>query len=138
MLAVDINFVAIIVGAISNMIIGAVWYSPLVFGKQWMKLSGISQKDIDAQKSQMSKTYAMSFVGALIMAYILAVVLDLVGVATIAQGLQIGFLIWLGFVATTTLSSVLFENKRTELYLLNNGYNLISTLVMAGILTILP
>lgn len=138
LLFIDINLVGVVLGAISNMIIGAIWYSPMVFGKTWMKLVGISQKEIDSGKKQMSKTYSMAFVGALITAYILAVILDLVGATTILEGLQIGFLIWLGFVATTTLSTVLFENKKTDLYLLNNGYNLVSTLVMSVILILFP
>ena len=133
----DINLIAVFLGAVSNMVIGSVWYSQIGFGKQWMKLVGISQKEIDAQKSQMPKTYGMAFIGAFITAYILAVILDLVGVTTVGDGLKVAFLIWLGFVATTTLSTVLFENKKTELYVLNNGYNLVSTLVMATILVII-
>ena len=137
LLAVNINLVAVVLGAASSMVIGAIWYSKIGLGKTWMKLSGISQKEIDAQKSQMGKVYGMAFVGALITAYILAVILDLVGAITMGEGLQVGFLIWLGFIATTTLSSVLFENKKTELYILNNGYSLISILVMSLILVLL-
>ena len=138
MLFVDINLVGIVLGAISNMVIGAIWYSPMVFGKIWMNLAGITQKEIESGKKQMPKIYSMAFVGALITAYILAIFLDLVGAATIGEGLQIGLLVWLGFVATTTLSTVLFENKKTNLYLLNNGYNLLSILVMSVILILFP
>ena len=132
LLFVDINLVGIVLGAISNMVIGAIWYSPMVFGKIWMNLAGITQKEIESGKKQMPKIYSMAFVGALITAYILAIFLDLVGAATIGEGLQIGFL------ATTTLSTVLFENKKTNLYLLNNGYNLLSILVMSVILILFP
>src|SRR3989344_4977556 len=111
MAPVSINFLAVIVAAVEYMVIGAVWYSPVVFGKMWMKLAGITQKDIDKQKKTMPKTYGFAFVGALITSYILAIIIGLVGAITLVGALQIGFLVWLGFVATTTLSTVLFEGK---------------------------
>ena len=136
MAPVSINFLAVIVAAVGYMVIGAVWYSPVVFGKMWMKLAGITQKDIDKQKKTMPKTYGFAFLGALITSYILAIIIGLVGAITLVGALQIGFLVWLGFVATTTLSTVLFEGKKQELYLLNNGYNLIALLVASAILTL--
>ena len=134
--AVSVNFVAVIVAAFAQMIVGAIWYAPPVFGKMWMKLTGISQKEIDAQKKQMPKTYIFAFVGALIMAYILAILLSLTGVVSLLDGLQVGFLAWLGFIATSSLSLVLFERRRQELYLLNSGYNLVGILVMSAILAL--
>jgi hypothetical protein len=131
-----VNFIAVIVAAVAQMIIGAIWYAPPVFGKMWMKLTGISQKDIDEGKKQMPKTYAFAFVGALIMGYILAILLNLTGAITIMDGLQIGFLVWLGFIATSSLSLVLFEGRKQELYLLNSGYNLVGILVMSAILAL--
>lgn len=138
LIAVDINLIGVVLGAVSNMVIGAIWYSPMVFGKTWMKLTGITQTEIDSGKKQMPKIYSMAFIGALITAYILALIIDLVGASTVGEGLQIGFLVWLGFIATTTLSSVLFEKKKTDLYVLNNGYNLISILVMSVIIILVP
>ncbi|OGE10802.1 hypothetical protein A3A60_02345 [Candidatus Curtissbacteria bacterium RIFCSPLOWO2_01_FULL_42_26] len=136
MAPISINFLAVIVSAVAYMVIGAVWYSPVVFGKMWIKFAGITQKDIDIQKKTMPKIYGFAFVGALITSYILAIILKLVDATTLIGALQIGFLVWLGFMATTTLSTVLFEGKKQELYLLNNGYNLVALLTAAAILTV--
>ena len=136
MAEISINFLAVVAAAIANMVIGAIWYSPAVFGKMWMKSAGISQKDVEAQKKAMQKVYGFAFVGALIMAYVFAIIINLTAATTVVEALQIGFLAWLGFVATVSLSSVLFEGRKQELYLLNNGYNLISLLVMSLILVL--
>ena len=38
---VDVNYLAVLVAAIINMVIGSIWYSPSMgFGKSWMKYSG--------------------------------------------------------------------------------------------------
>ncbi len=134
---VSINWLAVIVATIANMVIGGLWYSPVLFGKQWMKLVGISQKEIDSQKSQMPKFYLAAFVAALITAYVLAIFIKFVGASTIFAGAVVGFWAWLGFVATTTLSLVIWEKRNSNLYVLNNGQILISFAVMGAILAVL-
>ena len=69
---VPINYYAVLVCGISNMVLGYLWYGAL-FGKQWMALSGITPEKIEAAKSKgMAKGYLLSFVGALLMAFVLA------------------------------------------------------------------
>lgn len=128
---VEINYLAVLVAATLNMALGAFWYSPMAFGKQWMELSGISQKDIDSGKKQMNSKYGIAFLGALVMAYVLAHIIDYAQAETVSQGIQTGFWVWLGFVATVTLGSILWEGKPTKLYVLNNAYQLV-TLVISG------
>jgi hypothetical protein len=48
----EINYLAVLVAALVSMVIGGLWYSPLLFGNIWMKLSGITQKDVEKAKKQ--------------------------------------------------------------------------------------
>ena len=41
----QINFLAVIVSALSSFLIGGLWYSPALFGKSWMKEAGLSEKE---------------------------------------------------------------------------------------------
>jgi hypothetical protein len=41
----NLNWLAIIVAAISTFILGGLWYSPLMFVKRWMKETGITEED---------------------------------------------------------------------------------------------
>ena len=34
----NINYIAVLVGIIINMALGALWYSGIAFGKQWMAI----------------------------------------------------------------------------------------------------
>ncbi|MEK7542332.1 MAG: DUF1761 domain-containing protein [Patescibacteria group bacterium] len=138
--AVPINYLAVLVAAAASMVLGFVWYGPL-FGKMWMKLSGITQEKIDAsKKSGMNKTYALALVGSLVMAYVLAHALVFASsyfkISGVQAGLMVGFWNWLGFIAPVTLGAVLWEGKPVKLWFLNNGYYLVSLLIMGVILAV--
>ena len=72
-----INLLAVLVAAISTMIVGFLWYSPLLFAKPWMREMGYDSDD-KAKIQQMQKSagpaYAGSFVASLISAFVLALV----------------------------------------------------------------
>ena len=118
------------------MVLGSIWYGPL-FGKKWMHLSGMTQASMEeAKKGGMAKLYFWAFVGALVMAYVLAHFVEYFGADTAGRALQLAFWAWLGFIATSSLGSVLWENKSKELYLINNSYQLVSLAVMALIIAL--
>lgn len=131
---INVNLFAVLVAAVLNMLIGFVWYHPKVLGTQWMKLSGVTAKDIEAGKSQMGKTYGMMMVAALVMAFVLGKFIQMAGATTIASGAMIGFWAWVGFVATVMLNTVMFEGRALKLYYLNVGYYFVAFLVMGAVL----
>jgi len=132
-----VNILAIVVAAIVGMVIGALWYSPYLFGKTWMRLSKMSEKQLKVMKAKgMGKTYLIAFIAALVTAYVLALFIDLTQAGTLLQGIQIGFWVWLGFIATTMLGNVLWEGKPVQLYVLNVVHQLVSIAVMGAILAV--
>lgn len=133
--SVTINYLAVLVAALANMALGFVWYGPL-FGKQWMKLMGFDKKKLNVMKTNMTKTYALGFISTLVMSYVLSHFVDYIGATSVGEGAAAGFWIWLGFIATITLGSVLWERKPFSLYTLNNAYNLIGLIVMGIILAV--
>lgn len=130
----EINFLAVVVAAIANMILGAIWYSPAVAGTQWMKLIGLTKADMEKAKPQMGKLYALGFLGSLVMSFVLAHLLDLVAAMDMSDAWQLAFWVWLGFVATTQLNRVTWGGKPKELWVLDNVYYLATLGVMSTIL----
>ncbi|MBM3257159.1 MAG: DUF1761 domain-containing protein [Candidatus Liptonbacteria bacterium] len=129
-----INFWAVLLAAVANMIVGSLWYGP-IFGKTWMGLTGMSTEQLDSAKAKgMGKTYALAFVGALVMGYVFARIIAMAGVGTTAGGAELGFWAWLGFVASVMLGEVLWEGKSSKLWFLESGYYLVVLLVMGAIL----
>ncbi len=132
---IDINYWAVLVAAIVGMAIGAIWYSVL-FGKKWMELMNIDSQKMDEMKAKAKWSYVWGFLTLLVTAYVLAHLVDYAEATTWLGGLQAGFWVWLGFVATVMLGGVLWEGKPVKLYLIGAAHELVSLLVMGVILAL--
>ena len=134
---VTINFWAVLTSAIIAMVVGSVWYSPILFGKKWVALiEKETHRTINELKKGTGVAYTITFIGGLIMAYILAHFLSYANAKTVQDGIQGGFWAWLGFVATTSIGGVLFTKKPFQLFLIDNAYWLLNLLIMGAILAI--
>ena len=134
-MTVVVNYWAVLVAAVSTMVVGSLWYGPF-FGKEWMKMNGMSvdmMKD-PAMKSKANRGYAVQFVASFVAAYVLKHFLTYAGAVTVSDAFSGAFWIVLGFIATTQLSGVLWMDKPVKGYLLDVGHYLVSYLVMAAIL----
>ncbi len=129
-----VNYLAVLVAAILNMAIGALWYSPSLFGKSWMELAGIRAEDAEKRAAGARRAYSWTFVASLVMAYALARILWYAKIGSLGGGAAIGLLAWLGFVATTIGANYLFEGRPCRLYKINVGYPLVSLIVMGALL----
>ncbi len=132
----NVNWISIVVAAIINMAVGFVWYSPMLFGKQWMKYVGMSEKDVQAAKKGMSSAYGIMAVGALIMAFVLSKFVSMAGTMTATSGAMIGFWAWLGFVATSVVGGVLFEKKPWGWYYITAGFSLVVLVINGALLAV--
>ncbi len=136
MIQIYVNFWAVLVGAISSMIIGSIWYSPKVFGKAWMALIGKSESEMETMKGKATRAYLVVFIGSLITSYVLAHFAAYTNAKTVGQGMQLGFWIWLGFVATIQTGQALFQEKPFKLLLIDAGYYLVQLMVMGSLIAL--
>jgi hypothetical protein len=134
MFETQINVLAVLIAAVATMGVGFAWYSPLLFGKPWMKLMGITAKSMQLAKKSLNKIYGISFVATLITGYVLAIFVNTIQALTLSEAISLGGLVWLGFVAPVQLTDVLFGGKQWRLFCINTGYQLASIIVMSIIL----
>ena len=123
-----VNYLAVLVAAVAAHVLGFLWYGPL-FGKKWKSLMKVTEKD---KHKGMAKTMVGSFLSTLVMAYVLAWFVGYVGLSPMA-GAMTGAAAWLGFLATSQMGMVFWENKPWSLYLLSTGHYLVSLVVMGAI-----
>lgn len=128
---VDINLLAVLVSAVAMFVLGAVWYSPPLFAKQWQALTKLKEKDL---KANMAVSYIGSFLCYLIMAYALAYFVGQLGVDGAADGAILGGLVGFGFAVPLTLSNALFHNTRKKLWMINTAYAVLGLILMGVIL----
>lgn len=133
----QVNWIAILVCGVAYMGIGFLWYGPL-FAKPWMKLVGLTKKDIDKsmKEGSMPKTYGASFISALVTAYVTNILVVMLNVTDVGSAVALAVMLWLGYVAATYATQVLYEYKPFKLYLINVGYYLVTIVLTAVILTI--
>jgi hypothetical protein len=127
MCGIYVNHWAVLIAGVAGTLIGTLWYSPVVFGKVWMKLLGIS-----GPKS-VARSYILGLISTIVLGYALAVVVALAGAAGVFSGALVGVLAWFGFAATVGLAPVLWEGRPFTVYLIDMGYYLIIFAVMGAI-----
>ena len=128
----QINYLAVLATAVVNILLGMLWYSPILFGNIWMKAIGKTKEELGGA----GVGYVFTIITALITAVVLALFIGYAQADTILKGIQTGFWIWLGFVATTTLAGVLWEGQPLKVYLIYNGLQLVTFIVMGSILAV--
>ena len=126
----QLNYLAIIVAALSSFLIGGIWYSPAVFGMAWMKENGLTEEKL--KERNILKVFGLAFLLSLIASFNLVMFL---GPDTDASaGTFYGFLAGIGWVATFVGTHYLFEKKSFKLFLINAGYSVVALTVMGLIL----
>jgi hypothetical protein len=138
---VVINYWAVLLAAVAAIVLGSLWFGPL-FGKQWMRVIGVAMPGeiTRSMKRQMAQSYTLVAIGALVMAFVMAHVLYYAAEVFDAEGAIAGITaaiwMWLGFVATPLLGSVLWENRPWKYWLIVAGYWLVALCAMGAVLAV--
>ena len=130
-----INHLAVVASGILYWMLGAVWYE--LFSERFVALMRWTPEDLARIEAQGSaKALALAFASSLLTAYVLAHVVRFVETRTALGGALTGFWLFVGFVLTTNLATVIFEGRAAGLYLINMGYNLVGFTVMGLVLAV--
>ena len=129
----SINWLAVVVCVVLNIGAGFIWYHPAVFFKAWWKGIGKSE-DEQAQPNPM--LYVWTLLAAFVEAVFVSFLLSAMGSNTIVTGLTAGFMIWLGFVATTNLVNNLFAGRGFKVWAIEAGNHLVYLFITGTILSV--
>ena len=129
--AANINYLAVLVAALSTFLLGGLWYSPLLFGKAWMRANNFN--DADLQTFSKARMFGWSFVFSLVMAVNLAMFLAGPG-TNVSWGMTAGALAGFSWVAMATAIVGVFENRSWAYILINGGYMTVAFVVMGAII----
>src|SRR2546427_9374577 len=101
----NVNLLAVLVAAVLTIVLGAVWYSPVLFAKQWMHAHGYTPEKVEEMKRRgVVRAYAVSFVCYLVMAYVVGLLVSYTQAAGVVEGVWLGVPERLGFPATLRLT----------------------------------
>lgn len=124
-----VNYLAVVVAAISSFLLGGLWYSPKLFGPAWQRAAGDTRKK---EEGHPAKIFAVSFYFALMAAFAYAVLIPLQAsvIFSTAQGLLVGA----GVVATSFGINYQFANRSGALWLIDGGYHTLQFGIYGAIL----
>lgn len=126
-----INIWAILIGIILYMVLGFLWYSPVLFGDAWMKMLNFKKDELEMKSTDM----IFSMISAILGVIFLALIFELIGEYTFLIGLGVGALV-AGIIFTTSSSQVVYSKKMWKLWLLDAGYHATSLFLVAILLGI--
>jgi hypothetical protein len=121
---------AILVSALAQWFLGAIWFSPVLFAKPW---KAMVYPRSEPAKGSMMAGMLVSFLGSLILCFVLAHVIYWAGSTTVHWGALIGFIVWAGFIVAPLSAGHIYEGRPFNLFAINTGYWLLA-LVAAGII----
>jgi hypothetical protein len=125
----SVNWIAIIVATVASMALGFGWY--MVLARQWMAAIGKTREQIEANAS--ATPFIISALMQLVMAYSLALFIPpIMGATTVANGLIVGFHLWLGFVITSMIINHRYQGSKWSLTLIDGGY-MLGVLLVQGV-----
>ena len=127
----DVNWIAVVVGALAGFVVGGIWYGP-VMGKKWMGAVGLSEEQI--KQGNMGLIYGGAFAFSLIASWALAHTF-----ASYAQDLSFAvkvmtsFGVALGFIVPAIGTNYLFSQKNKTLFFIDAGYWLLFYIAMGAV-----
>lgn len=129
----NLNWLAVICGALGYFALGALWYSKILFAPKWLEYTKIDPNNPDAKKGAgmiMASSVVMMFISALG----IAILRDRIGIAGSMGGVKLGVLTGAFFGVTALSISYLYEKRPLGLYLINGGYTLVGNIIASVII----
>lgn len=155
----EINFIALLLSALSTLVVGFIWYSPKVFGNIWMKEAGIREEQMKG--SNMILIFGMSIFYAFLISFLLQFLvihqfgaIGMIGgdpskalpsyqafmndygtvFRTFKHGALHGFMTGLFLALPIIGVGALYERRSWKYVLIAGGYWVISCMLMGGII----
>ena len=133
----NVNILAVLIATVLTFVLGMAWDSPALFARQWMGAQGYTPDKLEEMKRKgVTRAYAASVLSNLVTAYVVALLASYTSSTTLAQGLWLGFLSWLGVAATIGLTANMFSEKPLAAWVIDTGYQLAYLVLMGALLSV--
>lgn len=157
----EMNWIALLVSAVSTLLVGFVWYHPKVFGTVWMKETGLTPEELT--KGNMLKIFGLTYVFSVMITFMVMSLsvhqsgaLGMIGGSTkinealpsftafmndygtafrtYKHGALHGFITGLFFAFPVIAINGLFERKSWKYIFIHAGYWIVTLTIMGSII----
>ena len=128
-----INWLAVLCGALAYFMLGAIWYSKILFAPKWILYTRLDMNNPEGKKGLGAIMFA-SFILMFITAAGIAILRNKLGISGWMSGLKLGTVTGLCFGAMAISVSYLYEKRPIGLHLINGFYTLAGNIIAAVII----
>ncbi len=110
----ELPWLLIIAITVIQYVLGALWYSPLLFGTKWAWINNFDMTDtarMAEMQKQMTPYYILQLVITLITNIVFSMIIQMSGSI---NPVYIGLLLWIGIVMPTTISGIIWSSTEPE------------------------
>ena len=123
--------VSLLAAVASHMVLGMLWYSPMLFGTAWLRGLKFNEKDMNMHAGHLIGTALIGLTLALVLGHLGM----LLGVNTCSGSIELALTCWLGFIALTHFSQVIWAQKPVAIWMIDIGSYAVNMTVIACIMT---
>lgn len=125
-----VNYLAVLVSAVALFVLGGLWFSVL-FSNPWRRMQGIT----DPMQRPSAVLFVQLFICALLTSWGMAMVLNHAGPMVSGRAIGFAILCWIGFAGATSYATAAAGGKQRAQWAIESGYNLVSFVIAAVILS---
>jgi hypothetical protein len=117
-----INIWAVLVASLAFWVLGALWYSPVLFGKRWQKEIGMTEEELG--KANMALIFGTSFLIMLFMVWALNFVINSHKAEDVSLSLGLTYGLFIGFFFSMLTMGInyLYQRRSIVLWLIDGIY----------------
>jgi hypothetical protein len=133
----DLNWLAVIVAALAYFALGGLWYSPVLFGNQWMKAAGV-EMPADGRRPG-AAIYASPLIGDLVSAIATGMLAAATASTTVGEGLVLGIVVAVGYSLVLAATTATFSQNMPApwtWFAITGAYNLVGLAIVGVIVSI--
>jgi hypothetical protein len=122
----SINLLAVLLATFVGMVLGALWYSPILFGNKWMQCLGKTPETLGSAKVPMIG----SVIASLLSAIGVSLLFTYIGISSLSMAINVGLILGILIIFPALLSDNLFCGWGKTLLLIQAGYRVLSVFLM--------
>ena len=133
----QLNWLAVFVGAVIYFVLGALWYSPMLFGRPWQRSIGWDPERTPPEMNPAS--YIVPFLAYVVMAIAVGMLAKATGTDDLTEGLILGLVVGVGLSLAHTLVDATFDPNKPEpwtWFAINGAYHTIGLIIVAVIVSV--
>ncbi len=133
----QLNWLAVILGAVIYFALGAVWYAPVLFGRQWQRSIGWAASQRPPQMKP--SAYILPAAAYVVAAIATGILAAATGSDTLMEGIVLGIVVGVGYAVTLTAVEAVFDPNKPQPWTwfgISASYHFLGLLIVAVLVSV--